>query len=234
MSGPAPKLTVLSTLAVMGALQEILPAYERQSGTAIEAVFGPTTTLQDRIAAGTQADAAILTEAAIDALIAAGLMVPGSRVDLARSFVGVAVRAGAPQPDIATPETFRQALLDASSIVFSAAGASGLFFAGLIERLGIAEAVRAKATIIPAGLTGAPVARGEAELAIQQISELMAVPGVDIVGRLPAALHGGAIFSGGVFAGARPGADALLRFLASEAAAPVFLRHGVEPVGGHG
>lgn len=234
MSGKASQLTVLSTLAVMSALQELLPAYEHESGVTIEAEFGPTTVLQDQIAAGTAADAAILTEAAIDALIAAGIMAQGSRVDLARSFIGVAVRAGAPRPDIATPESFRQALLDARSIVFSAAGASGLFFAGLIERLGIADAVRAKATIIPAGLTAGPVARGEAELAVQQISELMAVPGVDIAGRLPAALHGGAIFSGGVFTGARPGADALLRFLSSEAAAPIFLRHGVEPAGAHG
>jgi molybdate transport system substrate-binding protein len=224
-----PALTVLSTLAVMGALQEILPEYERATATRVDATFAPTRDLLERIEGGAAGDVAILTETAIDALIAAGTLAPGSRVDLARSFIGIAVRAGAPQPDIATAESFRQALLDARSIAYSAAGASGLFFAGLIERLGVADAVRAKATVIPTGLTGELAARGEVELAVQQVSELMVVPGIDIIGRLPDALHGGAIFSGGVFAQAGPAATALLRFLASDRAGPVYQRHGVEP-----
>ncbi len=219
-------LRLLSTLAVQGALQEILPAWPHP----VQAAFAPTKQLQEQIAAGEPGDAAILTDAAIDALIASGIMAAGSRVDLVRSFIGIAVRPGTPHPDIATPAAFTQTLLDAKSIVFSAAGASGLFFAGLIERLGIAAAVRAKATIIPAGFTGEPVARGEADLAVQQISELMTVPGIEIVGRLPEALHAGAIFSGGVFAGAPPAAADLLRFLASDASAAVFRRHGVEPI----
>ncbi len=225
-------LAVLSTLAVMGALQEILPEYERITSSKINATYGPTKELLERISAGSTGDVAILTDAAVDALMEAGTLQPGSRVDLARSFIGVAVRAGAARPDIGTVDAFRQALLDARSIAYSAAGASGLFFAGLIERLGVADAVRAKATVIPTGFTGALVASGEAELAVQQVSELMVIPGIDIVGRLPDELHGGAVFSGGVFADAGPAAAALLRFLASDTAGPVFRRHGVEPVGG--
>jgi molybdate transport system substrate-binding protein len=228
---PAPKLTILSTLAIMGVLQEILPDYERTTAIRMDASFAPTRDLVERIEGGSTGDVAILTDAAIDALIAAGTLAAGSRVDLARSFIGIAVRAGTPQPDIGTVAAFRQTLLDARSIAYSAAGASGLFFAGLIERLGVAEAVRAKATVIPTGFTGALVASGEVELAVQQVSELMVIPGIDIVGRLPNALHGGAVFSGGVFAKASPGAAALLRFLASDAIGPVFQRHGVEPVG---
>ena len=224
-------LAVVSTLAVMGALQEALPGYERASGTPVTTVFGPTRELLDRIAGGLVGDVAILTDAATDALVASGALRAGSRVDLARSFVGVAVRAGAPRPSIGTPAAFRQALVDARSIAYSAAGASGLLFAELIERLGVAGIVRAKATVVPAGLTGTLAASGEVELAVQQVSELMAVPGIDIVGRVPEALHGGAVFSGGVFAGAGPGAGALLRFLSSAAAAPIFARHGVEPMG---
>ena len=106
-----------------------------------------------------------------------------------RSLVGLAVKAGAPKPDIGTAEALKATLLAAQSIAYSRLGASGVFFAELIERLGIAEAVNAKATIIPSGLTGALVARGEAQMAVQQLSELMAVPGLDIVGPLPASLQ---------------------------------------------
>lgn len=226
----AAPLSLLSTLAVMGVLQEILPGYEHQTGVRVTAAFAPTQELLARIAAGARGDAVILTDSAVDDLIASGILAPGSRVDLARSFIGVAVRAGAPHPDIGTDTAFRQTLLDASSIAYSAAGASGLFFASLIDQLGIGDAVRAKATVIPTGLTGALAARGETELAIQQVSELMVVPGIDIVGRLPDTLHRGAVFSGAVFAQAGEAASALLRALASDAIGPVYRRHGVEPI----
>ena len=218
-------LTVLSTLAVMGVLQEILPRY-----AAVTATYGPTRDLLVKIADGATADVTILTDVAVDDLIASGVLVAGSRVDLVRSYIGIAVKAGAPQPDISTEAAFRTTLLQAKSIVYSAAGASGLVFVELIQRLGVAEQVNAKATIIPNGLTGALVADGRAEIAVQQTSELMVVPGIDIVGRLPAALHAGAVFSGGVFPGAAPGAAALLTFLASPTMRPIFIRHGVEPI----
>ncbi len=147
MSGSR-SLTVLSTLAIMGGLQEVLPEFERANGVVANTTFAPTKDLLGQIEAGTTGDVAVLTEAGIDKMIAAGTLAAGSRVDLVRSFVGVAVRAGAPQPKIDTAEAFRQALLDARSIAYSAAGASAQFFVGLIEKLGVAEAVRAKATVI--------------------------------------------------------------------------------------
>lgn len=224
---PAP-LTILSTLAVKGALDEILPSY---TATHVNAEYGPTLKLLDLIGSGVHADIAILTDTAIDSLIASGTMAAGSRVDIARSFIGAAVCAGAKQPDITTPDAFRKTLLEVRSIAFSAVGASGVFFADLIEKLGISVEIREKATIVPAGIAGTLAAEGKVELAIQQVSALMAVPGVDVVGRLPTELHDGALFCGAVFSGTDPEAAALLQFLADPAFAPVYARHGVEPMG---
>ena len=140
----------------------------------------------------------------MDELVAAGVL--EGRTDLARSYVGIAVRAGAPHPDISTKEAFVATLLAAKSVAMSQAGASGIFFAGLIERLGIAEQVRAKATIVN-GFTAPLAARGEVEIAVQQVSELMAVPGVEIVGRLPPEIEGVTLFSAGVFRGAAQAAS---------------------------
>ena len=223
----------MSTLAVMGVLRELAPRHEGAAVSKTAAAFAPTAELMKRIGAGEAADVAILTAAAIEELTRAGTLAAGSRIDLARSVVGVAVRAGAPKPDVGSPEAFVRALLDARSIAYSRAGASGIFFADLIRRLGIAERVNAKATVIPGGLTGELAARGEVEVAIQQVSELMEVPGVDIVGPLPAELDAITVFSGALFAASpRKGAGmALLRFLSAPDAAPVYARKGLEPLG---
>jgi molybdate transport system substrate-binding protein len=232
----APEVRVLSTLGLMGVLRELTPIFEREAGTGVAAAFAPTTALAGRIGAGEAADVAILTAAAVDGLTRDGTLAPAGRVDLARSVVGVAVRAGAPKPDIGSAEAFRRALLDAASVAYSRAGASGIFFAGLIRRLGIQDAVDANATVIPEGLTGEVVARGEAEIAVQQVSELMEVPGIDIVGALPAELGGATIFSGAPFAASprKEAGAALLAFLSSPDAAPVYRRKGLEPLGGAG
>ena len=229
----APGVEVMSTLGLMGVLRELAPGYEKATGARIAAAFAPTTALTEQIRAGEAADVAILTAAAIDELTQDGILSADGRFDLARSVVGVAVRAGAPKPDIGTPGAFTRALLDARSLAYSRAGASGIFFADLIRRLGIAERVNAKATVIPSGLTGELAARGEVEVAIQQVSELMEVPGVDIVGPLPAELDAATVFSGALFAASpRKGAGmALLRFLSAPDAAPVYARKGLEPLG---
>ena len=223
----------MSTLALMGVIRELAPRYEQVAGTRIAAAFAPTAKLSERVRAGERADIAILTAAAIDELTEQGTLASGSRVDLARSVVGVAVRAGAPRPDISSAEAFTRTLLEAASIAYSRAGASGIFFAALIRRLGIADQVNAKATVIPSGLTGELAARGEIEIAIQQVSELMEVPGVDIVGPLPPELQEDTIFSGGLFsASARKEAGtALLRFLSGAGVAPVYERKGLGPMG---
>ena len=223
----------MSTLGLMGVLRELVPRSERAAGTKIAAAFAPTAKLMERIRAGEAADVAILTAAAIDELTQGGVLSADGRVDLARSVVGVAVRAGAPRPDIGSAEAFTRALLGAGSLAYSRAGASGIFFAELIRRLGIADRVAAKATVIPSGLTGELAARGEVEVAIQQVSELLEVPGVDIVGPLPAELDAVTVFSGALFAASpRKGAGlALLRFLSAPDAAPVYARKGLEPLG---
>jgi molybdate transport system substrate-binding protein len=154
-----------------------------------------------------------------------------ARTDLSRSFVGIAVAKGAPKPDIGTPERFKQAMLAAKSIAHSRTGASGLYFVSLTERLGIAYAVRAKAKIQD-GIVGEMAARGEAEIAVQQISELMQAEGVDIVGPLPDALQSVTVFSAGVFAASSQvsAAKAFVAYLASPAVAPVIRLKGMEPV----
>jgi len=187
--------------------------------------FDPTARLLSAIAEGARADIAILTDAGIEALTAQGVLAAGTRRDLAHSYVGMAVRCGAAQPAIGTVEELRATLLAAPSLAYSRAGASGIFFAELIERLGIAAEVNAKATVIPHGFTAGLAARGEVALAIQQVSELMAVEGVDIVGKLPAEANTCAIFSGALFTGADPGAAALLERLAA-AMTPAALRAG--------
>jgi molybdate transport system substrate-binding protein len=233
-SAEAPEVAVMSTLGLMGVLRELAPLHERATGTKIAAAFAPTTALEERIRAGDAADVAVLTATAVDGLTQNGVLWAGGRVDLARSVVGVAVRAGAPRPDIGSPEAFARALLDTRSLAYSRAGASGIFFAGLIRRLGIADRVDAKATVIPGGLTGELAARGEVEIAVQQVSELMEVPGVDIVGPLPAELGGVTIFSGALFSASprKEAGAALLRFLSTPDTAPIYRRKGLEPLGG--
>jgi molybdate transport system substrate-binding protein len=222
-------LELLSTLGLQGALRELIPAFEGQTEIRLNAAFGPTAVQLERIAGGAMADVAILTAEGIDALIAAGTLLAGSRTDLARSAVGIAVRAGAARPDISSVDAFKRTLLEARSVVYSRAGASGIFFAGLIERLGIAPEVNARATIIPSGFTAERVARGEAEIAVQQISELMEVPGIDIVGALPAEIGSETIFSAGLFASStrQDHARAFVAFLSTPSAASVIAGSGL-------
>jgi molybdate transport system substrate-binding protein len=224
-------LRLLSTLAVMGGMRDLCAAYEAGGGGTVAADFSPTVALLERLRGGEKADIAILTAQGIDDLIAEGVMRAGSRTDVARSFVGIAVKAGAPQPDIGTVESLKATLLAARSVCYSRIGASGLYFAGLIERLGIAEAVNARATIAATGFTAERLVSGEADLAVQQISELMVVPGITVVGGLPEAVQTVAMFSAGVLTASDNAADAaaFARFLASEAADPVLRRTGLAP-----
>jgi molybdate transport system substrate-binding protein len=216
-------LRVLSTMGLAGVLGEIGSRVE------IETTLLPTVLLMERICAGETADVAILLADSIDALVRERVLMPG-RVDLARSLVGIAVKEGAPKPDISTVEAFVAAMRAAKSLALSKAGASGLYFAGLLERLGIAEEVKAKAKIIPSGFTGELVRRGEAEIAVQQISELKAVPGLDIVGTLPAGIESVSVFSAGIFAasGRKEEAGALVAMLSAAEAEDIYAANGLE------
>ena len=222
---------VLSTLALMGAVRGLSVRYQAASGVRIDADFAPTLGLLDRLRGGETADVVILTRQALDDLAAQGSVVAASCVDLARSFVGIAVKAGAAHPGIATEAALRATLLGARAIAYSRIGASGIFFAQLIERLGIASEVNARARIIPSGLTAALLVSGEAELAVQQISELKQVAGVEVVGAIPRELQTPAVFSAGRWtASARARqADALLKYLASPEVVPMLRESGLEP-----
>jgi molybdate transport system substrate-binding protein len=222
---------VLSTLALMGAVRSLAGRYQSAGGARIDADFAPTLGLLDRLRGGETADVVILTKQALDDLATQGSVVAASCVDLARSYVGIAVKAGAAHPDIATEPALRATLLGARAIAYSRIGASGIFFAQLIGRLGIASEINARARIIPSGLTAALLVSSEADLAVQQISELKQVAGVEVVGPIPRELQTAAVFSAGRWAAsAKPvQADALLKYLASPEVAPVLCESGLEP-----
>ncbi len=220
-----PPLRILSTLAVQAVLAALLP----RAPFPATVEFDPTARLMGRIAAGERGDIAILTDAGVSELLASGVLAAGSGRDLARSFVGMAVPAGAPHPDISGVAALRATLLAAPSLAYSRAGASGIFFSRLIERLGIASEVNAKATIIPQGFTAALAARGEVTLAIQQVSELLAIPGIEIVGRLPEGANTEAVFTAGLFADAAPAATAALDWLSAAMDAAALAAAGLEP-----
>jgi molybdate transport system substrate-binding protein len=232
MTGETRSIRILSTLAVMGAMRSLTQQYEATTGSKITADFAPTVALLDRLRAGEATDIAILTAQGIEDLMSKRVLRFGSRIDVALSHVGIAVKAGAPKPDIGSVDAFRAALLAARAVAYSRIGASGIYFAGLIRDLGIEAEVNAKAIIVPAGFTAERLMTGEADLAVQQISELMVVPGIEVVGRLPRDIQTVATFSGGVAARSEhpEAAAALLRFLASPEAAPVLRGAGLEPV----
>jgi molybdate transport system substrate-binding protein len=221
-------IKVLSTIGMRTVLEEVTPVFERQNGVTVTRVYDSSIALMKRVDAGETGDAAVFTAAAIDELIAQGKIV--DRTDLTRSFVGIAVRKGTPRPDISTPDTFKKTMLAARSIARSETGASGLYFAGLIERLGLADALKQK-IIVQDGIVGRIAARGEAEIAVQQISELMQADGIDIVGPLPDELQSITVFSGGVFKGSSVAdlAKAYVAHLASGEFAAVIRHKGMEP-----
>jgi molybdate transport system substrate-binding protein len=219
---------VLSTLALRGVLVETEAEFRARTGLAIAARYKSTNAQLIAIAEGATADVAIITRQAIDQLTAEGKIVPGSARDVAQSGIGLAVRAGAPKPDISTVEALKQTILAAESIAFSRLGASGVHFAEVIERLGIADEIRRKAIISDAYM-GEIVARGEAELAVQQISELMPVAGIDIVGPLPGDLQKISLFAAAIFTAAKnpAGGAKLVSFLAQPELAPILARKGL-------
>jgi molybdate transport system substrate-binding protein len=221
-------LKVLSTLAVQGA-PALVARYEAAAGIKVEIDFAPTNGLLARIAAGETADIATLTRSAVDDLAGRGVLLADSVADVAVSLVGIAVKAGAARPDIGSVEALTAALLQAKSIAYSKIGASGVFFAELIQSLGIAEAVNAKAAIIPSGFTAELAAHGDVELAVQQVSELMMVPGVDIVGPLPPGAESVTMFTAGVFSANPAAARHLIASLRSVDATQALAAAGLRP-----
>lgn len=225
------KIRMLSTLGLMGAMRSLSAAFEAASGIHVDADFAPTLALLKRLRAGEAADLVILTREGVDEMIGEGRVIADTAVDLARSYVGLAVRKGAPHPDIANEAALRKALLAARSVAYSRLGASGVYFGQLIVRMGIASEINAKATIVEQGFTAERLVSGEADLAVQQISELKQVEGIEVIGPVPRELQTPAVFSAGRMVDAKQAeaAEALLRYLASPEAVPVLRLSGLEP-----
>jgi molybdate transport system substrate-binding protein len=225
------KIRMLSTLGLMGAMRSLSSAFESATGIHVDADFAPTLALLKRLREGEPADLVILTREGLDEMIGEGRVIGDTAADLARSYVGLAVRGGQPHPDIASETALRKALLAARSVAYSRLGASGVYFAQLIVRMGIAAEINAKATIVEQGFTAERLVSGEADLAVQQISELKQVDGIEVIGPIPQELQTPAVFSAGrvVSATRAEAADRLLRYLASPEVAPVLRQSGLEP-----
>lgn len=227
----ASKITGISSMATRQVLADLAAAFEQRSGrqVTIESVGGVDAAR--RVQAGEPFDVVVLASDAIDKLLAAGHVVAGSKVDLVRSGVAVAVRAGAAHPDIGSEDAVRNAVLAARSIGYST-GPSGVQLAGLFERWGIAEAIRERIVVAPPGVpVGTLVARGEVELGFQQLSELMHLPGIDVLGALPPPIRIVTTFSAGLCTrSTQPDAvREMLDFMTSAQAADAKRRHGMEP-----
>ena len=229
-------IKVMTSGAFTAPYLELSPRFERASK---EKLVTLTTTMgvgvdsiPNRIARGEAVDVVIVASASLDELIRDGRVVAGSKVDLARSDIGMAVRAGAPKPDISSLEAFKRTLLQAKSIAYSASVSGDYLVTELVQRLGIADQVLPKSRRVVGERVGAVVARGEAEIGFQQISELLPVPGIDFVGPLPSALQRTTVFSAGIAAKAEnpDAARAFIRFLASPDAAGAIRKAGLEPI----
>jgi molybdate transport system substrate-binding protein len=225
--GEAVEIKVLSTVGMQPATPELFSQFEAATGHRVVVTYGLAAVLKTKFLEGAPADVLILTAPIVEDLANQGKVVGDSKKDVARSGVGIAVKAGAPKPDISTPDALKSAVLAAKSIGYSREGASGVAFARALDRLGIADQVRAKYK--DTGTKGEMVAAGEIELAAAQIPELMAVPGVEVVGPLPAELQTVTIFSVGLATTAQDSAaaKALIDFLAGAHAAPVYKAKGL-------
>src|SRR5262245_31064937 len=223
-------ITVMTSAAFKEAYDQLVPRFESLSGHRVVTIQAPTVDMLTRLKAGEIVDLVIMAGPAIDTLIEAGKIVPGSRADLARSGIGVAVRKGAAKPDIGSADALKHALLAASSVAYST-GPSGVYLVGLFERMGIADALKSKVKQVKGEPVGAVVARGDAEIGFQQVSELLPVTGIDFLGPLPPEIQEITVFAAGLHANAKEpdGAKALVKFLTAPDAAPVIKKTGMQP-----
>lgn len=227
----AREIRVWTARAIATVLAEIGPEFERKTGHKLIVSSDLPPAFASRAEKGEEFDLLITGSAVIDEWIAAGRIIDNTRTTISRSGIGVGVRVGAPKPDISSVDAFKRALLDAKSIAYLKVG-SGIHIASLLERLGIAEAVRSKATRPDSDIVSELVARGEVELGLVVITQLMTTPGVELVGPLPPELQSYVVFSGGISSKSKSSdaAKQLLKFLLGPVAARVIKAQGMELV----
>jgi molybdate transport system substrate-binding protein len=224
----AAEIHVMSSMSIKEAYLELVPRFEKESGHKVVTSWVGSSDIMKRMRAGEATDLVIMAANAIDELAKEGSIAPGSRVDLVKSGIGVAVRAGAPKPDISSGEALKRALLAAKSIGYSS-GPSGVYLARVLKGWGIPESRLLQTP--PGAPVGEVLARGEVEIGFQQVSELLPVKGIDYVGPLPADLQLVTVFSAGTHSASKESAAAkeLTRFLTSPVAVPVMKQKGLDP-----
>lgn len=231
----AAEIKVFSTIGVQAALEELAPKFEKTTGNKLTITWGTAAILVKKIQAGESTDLLVLTKQGLNDLIKENKVAPGSNADFASSGMALVVKQGAPKPDISTSEAYKQTLLKAKTIAYSnpaSGGASGVFFAKSLERMGISDSMKDKTRHPPpSGNSANLVVSGEAEIAIQQEPEVMSVAGVDIVGPPPGDLNNITTYSAGVSPDSKEpnGAKAMITFLQTPEAAAVFKARGLKP-----
>jgi molybdate transport system substrate-binding protein len=238
--GKAPAGTevhVMTSGGFTAAYNELTPRYEQATGQKVRTAYGASMgaasdSIPSRLSRGEPADIVILARPALDALVAQGQVVPGSQVDLVRSAIGFAVRSGTPKPDISTVEALKRTLLAAPSIAYSASASGTYYETELMKKLGLEEQLKGKSKRILSERVGTIVARGDAALGLQQVSELLPVQGIDYIGPLPAEVQRVTVFSAGISTTSRQpeAARQLIRYFTSAEAAPAITKSGLEPV----
>jgi molybdate transport system substrate-binding protein len=227
----AAEIKVLSTQATEEAYKELVPQFEKASGHKVTTIFTGTLGVMKRLSDGESYDLLIMSRQSIDELAQAGKVVAGSRTDIAKSGVGVAVGKGKPKPDISTVDALKRSLLAAKSIGYST-GPSGIYVVTMFQKMGIADEIKNKLKQTPTGVfVGSIIASGEAEIGFQQVSELSFFPGIDYVGPIPAEVQLITVFSAGIPAGTKQAdaAKALASFITAPAAAAIFKKHALDP-----
>ncbi len=233
----AADVTVMSSGGLTAAFQAVVPGYEAATGNHVTLVLGPSMgtspdAIPYRLAHGQNADVVLMVGAALGDLVGKGVVEPSSRVDVANSKIGLAVKAGAPVPDISTPDAFKRALLAAKSVAYSDS-ASGVYVErAMYAKLGIEPEMKPKSRMIVAERVGNVVARGEAEIGLQQVAELLPIAGITYVGEIPDAAQDVTLFSAGIpkSAGDKTLAEGLIAYLTSGAARPILVRTGLSPI----
>jgi molybdate transport system substrate-binding protein len=230
----ADEIKVLTSVALQSALNQVAPDYEKATGNKLNIGYSLIADVRKRMLAGETADVIILSRPVMDELDKQGKFAPGSVTNVAGTPVALAVRAGAPKPDIGTVDALKRTLLAAKSIVYSdpaKGGASGVYFAHVVDRLGITDQLKPKTILVPGAQAAEVVAKGEAEIGVGQMSEIVPVAGAQVLGPLPGELASTTLFTGGIGATTKvpEAAKSLIQFLTGPVARPVFIAKGFQP-----